>query len=90
MIRIARVYPSRFSNSNARATGYGIQGCVIEDLNSTNGVFVDEKQVRKYRLNDGDIVSLGVHQLVYRDLRESDDDSGKSSEEEDARSDTGT
>ncbi len=66
------------------------QGCVIEDLNSTNGVFVDEKQVKKYRLKDGDVVSLGVHQLVYRDLREIDDDSGESSEEEDARSETGT
>ncbi len=45
------------------------QGCVIEDLNSTNGVFVGERQVKKYRLRDGDVVSLGVHQLVYRDLR---------------------
>ena len=44
-------------------------GCVIEDLNSTNGVFLDEKQVKKYRLRDGDVVSLGVHQLIYHDLR---------------------
>lgn len=44
-------------------------GCVIEDLNSTNGVFLGEKQVKKYRLRDGDIVSLGVHELVYHDLR---------------------
>ena len=44
-------------------------GCVIEDLNSTNGVFVGEKQIKKYRLSDGDVVSLGVHELVYRDLR---------------------
>jgi len=44
-------------------------GCVIEDLNSTNGVFLGEKQVKKYRLRDGDVVSLGVHELVYRDLR---------------------
>ena len=44
-------------------------GCLIEDLNSTNGVFIGEKQVKKYRLKDGDIVSLGVHQLVYHDLR---------------------
>jgi putative secretion ATPase (PEP-CTERM system associated) len=44
-------------------------GCVIEDLNSTNGVFLGEKQVKKYRLKDGDVVSLGVHDLVYRDLR---------------------
>jgi len=48
-------------------------GCVIEDLNSTNGVFLGEKQVKKYRLRDGDIVSLGVHQLVYHDLREAEE-----------------
>lgn len=44
-------------------------GCVIEDLNSTNGVFLGEKQVKKYRLRDGDVISLGVHDLVYHDLR---------------------
>lgn len=44
-------------------------GCVVEDLNSTNGVFLGEKQVKKYRLRDGDVVSLGVHELVYHDLR---------------------
>jgi len=44
-------------------------GCVIEDLNSTNGVFLGEKQVKKYRLRDGDRISLGVHELAYHDLR---------------------
>ncbi len=44
-------------------------GCVIEDLNSTNGVFLGERQVKKYRLRDGDVITLGVHELVYRDLR---------------------
>jgi type II secretory pathway predicted ATPase ExeA len=44
-------------------------GCVIEDLNSTNGVFLGEKQVKKYRLRDGDKVSLGVHELIYHDVR---------------------
>ena len=44
-------------------------GCVIEDLNSTNGVFLGEKQVKKYRLRHGDVVSLGVHELVYHDIR---------------------
>ena len=47
-------------------------GCVIEDLNSTNGVFLGEKQVKKYRLRDGDVVSLGVHELLYTDLRQRD------------------
>ena len=55
-------------------------GCVIEDLNSTNGIFLGEKQVKKYRLRDGDIVSLGVHELVYHDLRNAEDlDSGDTS-----------
>ncbi len=51
-------------------------GCVIEDLNSTNGVFLGEKQVKKYRLRDGDVVSLGVHELVYSDLRLREDFDG--------------
>ena len=51
-------------------------GCVIEDLNSTNGVFLGEKQVKKYRLRDGDTVSLGIHELVYHDLRQDDEQTG--------------
>lgn len=45
------------------------EGCIIEDLNSTNGVFIGERQVKKHRLRNGDVVSLGVHELVYTDLR---------------------
>ena len=45
-------------------------GCMIEDLNSTNGIFLDEKQIKKYRLRDGDVVSLGAHEIVYYDLRQ--------------------
>jgi putative secretion ATPase (PEP-CTERM system associated) len=47
-------------------------GCIIEDLNSTNGVFIGAKQVKKHRLKSGDVISLGVHELVYTDLREAD------------------
>jgi putative secretion ATPase (PEP-CTERM system associated) len=47
-------------------------GCVVEDLNSTNGVFIGEKQVKKYRLRDGDVISLGIHELVYTDLRQTE------------------
>ena len=59
------------------------EGCIIEDLNSTNGVFVGEKQVKKHRLKNGDVVSLGVHELIYTDLRqaaklETDDTAGNS------------
>ena len=42
---------------------------VLEDLNSTNGVFVKSKRVRHYNLNDGDVVSLGDHDLIYIDER---------------------
>ncbi len=49
-------------------------GCIIEDLNSTNGVFLGERQVKKYRLRDGDRISLGVHELVYHDLRHLDEE----------------
>ena len=45
-------------------------GCTIEDLNSTNGVFIGEKQIKKHRLRNGEVVTLGVHELVYTDLRE--------------------
>ena len=58
-------------------------GCVIEDLNSTNGVFLGEKQVKKYRLKDGDTISLGIHELIYHDIREeSESDGGQTSTEE--------
>ncbi|MGB5580432.1 MAG: AAA family ATPase [Woeseia sp.] len=42
---------------------------LVEDLNSTNGVFMDGKRVARHVLKDGDVVSLGVHELVYRELR---------------------
>jgi general secretion pathway protein A len=43
--------------------------CVIEDLNSTNGIYVKSKRVRRHYLNDGDIVVIGKHELVYVDER---------------------
>ena len=45
------------------------EGCIIEDLNSTNGLFLGEKQIKKYRLRDGDVITIGVHELIYTDLR---------------------
>ncbi len=45
------------------------QSCVIEDLNSTNGIFVHGKRVRLHNLNDGDVVSVGQHELLYVDER---------------------
>ena len=44
-------------------------GSVIEDLNSTNGIYVKHKRVRKHNLNDGDVVLVGKHELMYIDER---------------------
>ena len=49
-------------------------GCTVEDLNSTNGVFVADLQVKKQRLKNGEIVALGAHDIVYTDLREDVED----------------
>jgi hypothetical protein len=43
--------------------------CVIEDLNSTNGIFVKSKRVRRHNLNDGDVVLVGQHEIMYIDER---------------------
>ncbi len=37
----------------------------IEDLNSTNGIYVRGKRVRRHRLAPGDVVKLGIHELAY-------------------------
>jgi type II secretory pathway predicted ATPase ExeA len=43
--------------------------CVMEDLNSTNGVFIKSKRIRHHNLNDGDVVTIGQHELLYIDER---------------------
>jgi general secretion pathway protein A len=45
------------------------QSCVIEDLNSTNGIHVRSKRVRRRILNDGDVVQIGQHEIMYFDER---------------------
>jgi pSer/pThr/pTyr-binding forkhead associated (FHA) protein len=43
--------------------------CVVEDLNSTNGIYVKSNRVRRHHLNDGDVVQIGKHELIYVDER---------------------
>jgi type II secretory pathway predicted ATPase ExeA len=45
------------------------QGCVIEDLNSTNGIYVKRRRVRRHSLHDGDVITIGTHELTYVDER---------------------
>jgi type II secretory pathway predicted ATPase ExeA len=38
---------------------------VIEDLNSTNGITIRGKRLRRHSLRDGDVVGLGQYELLY-------------------------
>jgi len=42
---------------------------ILEDLNSTNGVFIRSQRVKHQELVDGDIIQIGEHKLLYRDMR---------------------
>ena len=46
-----------------------LDSCLIEDLNSTNGIYVQSKRVRRHNLNDGDVVQIGQHEIMYIDER---------------------
>jgi pSer/pThr/pTyr-binding forkhead associated (FHA) protein len=56
---------SRFVSRHHCQIITGAEGSVIEDLNSTNGIFVQGKRVRRHNLNDGDIVVIGKHEIMY-------------------------
>ncbi len=57
-----------------------LERSILEDLNSTNGVFMDKRRIKKTNLEDGDVIVLGKHELVYSNLR--DTDLGEDDEEE--------
>ncbi len=40
----------------------------IEDLNSTNGTFVENQRVKQHELRSGESIIIGDHVLVYRDV----------------------
>jgi len=37
----------------------------IEDLNSTNGTFIDGKKISKHALQNGEVILIGKHELKY-------------------------
>jgi pSer/pThr/pTyr-binding forkhead associated (FHA) protein len=37
----------------------------VQDLNSTNGTFVNSKRIAKHHLDNGDVVTIGNHSLTY-------------------------
>ena len=42
---------------------------ILEDLNSTNGVYVHSRRVRRHVLKDGDVIVIGRHEVMYVDER---------------------
>lgn len=50
----------------------------LEDLNSTNGTFVNGKPIDKHPLRNGDVITIGKHELTYiNDSTHLDDDGEK-------------
>lgn len=60
---------SKFISRHHAQVSTRTDACTLEDLNSTNGVFIGTKRIKHHRLHDGDVIQLGEHKLVYRDMR---------------------
>src|SRR5262245_48069352 len=46
----------------------------LEDLNSTNGTYVNGKLIKKHALQHGDVVTVGHHQLRFVDTQTTDNE----------------
>src|SRR5690349_22294655 len=44
----------------------------LEDLNSTNGTYVNGKLIKKHALQHGDVITVGHHQLRFVDQSDGD------------------
>jgi pSer/pThr/pTyr-binding forkhead associated (FHA) protein len=44
----------------------------LEDLNSTNGTYVNGKLIKKHALQHGDVITIGHHQLRFSDQQSND------------------
>ncbi len=62
---------SRFVSRHHCQVVTKVNACIVEDLNSTNGIVVKSKRVRRHNLNDGDVITIGKHDLIYVDERSS-------------------
>jgi general secretion pathway protein A len=59
-----------------------LHASVVEDLNSTNGIYVRGKRVRRTLLNDGDVIQIGQHEIMYFDERLARARSGQDTEDD--------
>ena len=56
-------------------------GPELVDMNSTNGTIVNDKKIERHHLQDGDIITIGKHQLLYfNDMAHSIEGSDEQSE----------
>ncbi len=46
----------------------------LEDLNSTNGTYVNGKLIKKHALQHGDVITIGHHQLRFADQQVNDEE----------------
>src|SRR5882757_1493155 len=46
----------------------------LEDLNSTNGTYVNGKLIKKHALQHSDVITIGHHQLRFVDVQSNDDE----------------
>ena len=71
IVTIGRRTDNDICLDNLAISGYHSQiktvlnDCFLEDLNSTNGTFVNSKIVKKHALRDGDIIDIGNHRIKY-------------------------
>jgi len=45
------------------------QGCVLQDLGSINGTYINNSQIKKHILSDGDEIRIGSYVYRYQDYR---------------------
>ncbi len=56
---------SKFVSRHHMQLVTSVDNCYVEDLNSTNGVFLNGKRVRRHKLQAGDVIKLGMHEITY-------------------------
>ncbi len=57
---------SRFVSRHHAQLTVSARSAVIEDLNSTNGIYFGGKRIKRRPLKDGDTFVVGDHELLYR------------------------
>ena len=57
---------SRFVSRHHAQLTIGNRTAVVEDLNSTNGIYFGGRRIKRRPLKDGDSFVIGAHELLYR------------------------